>query len=73
MQSPILILRPEWIRYGSFRHAIYKPLTHVWDATEEVSRESLRIRYCETRLPADFCTCGTYMLFEEDADARNRK
>lgn len=68
-RSPMLIVDDETKRYGLFRHHIF---THPsWDMLkypppEQCPDDVIQRRVCDTVLPAYFCTCGSYMLFEQD-------
>ena len=61
---PLLVLPAEVIAAGVFRHVM---LT-AWKLTgARVWVEgALPPTVCETPLPANFCRCGEWMLFEED-------
>lgn len=64
-RSPMLIVDDQTICYGVFRHYTYTRCITMLDASsdDDISPER---KICETRLPADFCRCGVYMLFEQD-------
>jgi hypothetical protein len=68
-RSPMLIVDDATLRYGRFRHYIIK--NPSWDMLkypppDDCPDDLVRIRVCDTELPAYFCTCGLYMLFEQD-------
>lgn len=74
MPSNLLMLWPDLIRRGVFEHAILPGLHAPFFLGDEASSGDLPavIETCRTRLPANFCTCGRYMLFapeEEGHDA----
>jgi len=65
MRPAIMFLEPEWVRAGRFRHPrVVPPLLAVWDGSLPIPYPDLPV--CETRLPANFCTCGCYALFVAD-------
>lgn len=52
------------IAYGLFRHVILEPGRFTFVPTS-APVDLAPLRYCETRLPANFCMCGQLMLMEE--------
>ena len=69
MISPVLTLSPEALdEDGVFRHPYLVPHTFARVADQEpLPRPQFAV--CHTPLPADFCTCGRYALFEVDSEA----
>jgi hypothetical protein len=63
--SPILLLPRIVALQGRFTHTFYTRLLPDGQTPEE--QALARFTVCETPLPANFCTCGLYMLFEDDA------
>ena len=69
MITPLLTLSPETIEEdGVFRH----PYLLRRDFALVADQDSLPVPYfavCHTPLPANFCTCGRYALFEAESEA----
>jgi hypothetical protein len=69
MITPLLTLSSEAIEEdGVFRHPYL--LRHNFALVAD--QDLLPIPHfvmCRTPLPADFCTCGRYALFEEESEA----
>ena len=65
MRSPMLFVDDDTIRYGLFRHYI---ADRYYVASPSMTERGLlpNVLTCDTRLPANFCACGCYMLFEQD-------
>jgi hypothetical protein len=69
MISPVLTLSPEAIKEdGVFRHPYLLRCDFALVADQEPLPRP-HFAMCHTPLPADFCTCGRYALFEVDRDA----
>ena len=69
MMSPVLTLSPETVEDdGVFRHPYLVPrdLGRV-DDQDWLPRPEFAV--CHTPLPANFCTCGRYALFEYDEES----
>ena len=69
MISPVLTLSPEAIKEdGVLRHPYLLRCDFALVADEDLLPRP-HFTVCHTPLPADFCTCGRYALFEMDHDA----
>jgi hypothetical protein len=67
MTTPLLLV-DAWMRQaGVVHHPVRQPV-QVWPEGMPPLREAPLLPVCTTRLPADFCTCGAYVLLE-DTDA----
>jgi hypothetical protein len=63
--SPLLILPRLVVQQGVFRHTVCRRL--LPEARNADDNAVVAFELCETTLPALFCTCGVYALFEDDA------
>jgi hypothetical protein len=69
MISPVLTLSPEALdEDGVFRHPYLVPHNFALVADQE-PLPLPHFAVCHTPLPADFCTCGRYALFEVESEA----
>ena len=69
MISPGLTLSPETLEEdGVFRHPSLVPHDFALVADQE-PLPLPQFAVCHTPLPADFCTCGRYALFEVESEA----
>jgi hypothetical protein len=69
MITPLLTLSSEAIEEdGVFRHP-YLLRHNVALVTDQDLLPIPHFSMCHTPLPADFCTCGRYALFEAESEA----
>jgi hypothetical protein len=69
MMMPVLTLSPETVEEdGVFRHPYLVPCNVALVADEDLLPLP-QFAVCHTPLPANFCTCGRYALFEWDEDS----
>ena len=69
MMIPVLTLSPEIVEEdGVFRHPYLVPCNVALIADEDLWPLP-QFAVCHTPLPANFCTCGRYALFEWDEDS----
>ena len=68
MMTPVLTLSPETVAEdGVFRHPYLLRCDFALVADEDLLPLP-HFAVCDTPLPANFCTCGRYALFERDED-----
>jgi hypothetical protein len=69
MMTPLLTLSPEAVEEdGVFRHPYLLRCDFAF-VTDEDPLPAPHFAVCHTPLPAHFCTCGRYVLFEGDEDS----
>ena len=69
MMTPLLTLSPEAVEEdGVFRHPYLLRCDFAF-VTDEDPLPAPHFAVCHTPLPANFCTCGRYVLLEGDEDS----
>jgi len=61
----VYCLSPYEASLNIWRHVITRPCSVVRDLDKVLASQAV-LQTCDTPLPANFCTCGRYMLFVDE-------